>query len=578
MGIVHGPQVAEELNRKLLPDNPFIPPKDNSCLINLLPPELLSCIFEVGTLDDEFEEEDEMIAQSWNKAHPHRFDKMSEASMGTSDADINITGEEDANEEASSVMTGSSDTSPPSPPFQIIVSHVCRHWRSVAFSTPSLWTYIAVPPCARSPYEHVSTLLERSKSLPIDIFIDCEPRDRDEDSVSEDEDEDGPSEADLKLLFALLVPHVHRWRSMEVQVLSYEHMYAFLTAVSDSSVAPASQLATLQLYHHDEEEESFSSANPNLSKHFTLFGGSAPCLKNLALWGVHVDWSQSWLTSASNLVALDLEYHAEDVRPSWTAFTTILRGAPALESLSLRSSGPSGNPAHWVIEPNPAHTDGDLNDPIQLLKLTDLDLAFHSPAYASGLLRKLHIPALRSLALDFEDGDYTEFITHLAEPTTTVGPLPANEQPRSLLSGIETLKISGLPCSDQSVLTLYGELNILDGLNLSMDYLSDVFLDLLCMPTRTFVGHNFIWLPRLKTLFVSGTSGNKIREVVQNRRDAGVPLKSIYVEESCDVDDDDVEWIKDNVEMFEFFEGSDDEDVVDIIEDMEDGNEWSDMD
>ncbi|KIJ05581.1 hypothetical protein PAXINDRAFT_21176, partial [Paxillus involutus ATCC 200175] len=194
-----------------------------------------------------------------------------------------------------------------------------------------------------------------------------------------------------------------------------------------------------------------------------------------------------------------------------------------------------------------------------LLKLTDLELAFHSPTYASGLLRKLYIPALRGLALDFEGADYTEFVTHLAAPTVTVDPLPANEKPRSLLSGIETLKLSGLPCSDESVLTLYGELNILDGLNLSMDYLPDVFLDLLCMPPRTFTGHNFIWLPRLKTLFVAGTSGNKIRELVQNRKDAGVPLKAIYVEEDCDVDDDDVDWIKDNVDMFEFFEGSDDE-------------------
>ncbi|KAF8840611.1 hypothetical protein BDN67DRAFT_968302 [Paxillus ammoniavirescens] len=576
MGILHGPQAAEELNRKLLPDNPFIPPKGNSCPINHLPPELLSRIFELGAQDNGIFEEDEMIAQSWNNSHANRLEKKGEESMGTSDHDIDLTGEEDADEEASSVMTGSSDTSPHWPPFQIVASHVCQHWRNVAFSTPSLWTYIAVSPCARPPYEHVSTLLERSKSLPIDILVDCEPPDRDEDSVSEDEDE--PSDDDLKYLFALLVPHIHRWRSMEVQVLSYEHMYAFLEAVSDPFISPASQLETLQLYHHDEEEESSSFAKPKLSKHFTLFGGSAPCLKNLALWGVHIDWSQSWLASASNLVTLNLEYHTEDVRPSWNAFATILRGAPALEKLSLRSSGPSGDPAQWIIEPNPAHPGGDLNAPIQLLKLTDLELAFHSPTYASGLLRKLYIPALRSLALDFEDGDYTEFVTRLAEPTATVGLLPANEQPRSLLSGIETLKISGLPCSDQSVLTLYGELNILDGLNLSMDYLSDVFLDLLCMPPRTFTGHNFIWLPRLKTLFVSGTSGNKIREVVQNRKDAGVPLKSIYVEENCDVDDDDVEWIRDNVDMFEFFEGSDDEDVVDLIEDMEDGNEWSDMD
>ncbi|KIJ10885.1 hypothetical protein PAXINDRAFT_138199 [Paxillus involutus ATCC 200175] len=486
--------------------------------------------------------------------------------MGTSDDDIDmtVTHEEDTNEETSSVrvMTGSSDTSPPWLPFQIVVSHVCRRWRSVAFSTPSLWTYIAVSPEARPPYRHVSILLERSKSLPIDIFIDCEP---DEDSVSKDEDR--PSEADVKSLFALLIPHVHRWRSMHVEASSYKHVYAFLTAVSDPSVALASQLRTLRLYHCDDEEEFASFA-----KHFTLFGGSAPSLKWLALSGVHVDWSQGWLASASNLVTLELAYHTEDVRPSWTAFTTILRGAPALETLILYLSGPSGDLAQWVIEPNPAHTGGDLNAPIQLLKLTDLDLALHSPTYASGLLRKLYIPALKGLTLHFasEDGDYTEFVNHLVEPATTIDPLPAHKQPRSLLSGLERLKISGLPCAYQGVRTLYSELESLITLDVSMSYLSDAFLDLLCNPRRiSCTEHTFIQLPRLETLWVSGTSGDRIREVVRHRRAAGFPLKSIYVEESCDVDDDDVEWIEDNVEIFGFFEGSDDEDVVDL----EDGNE-----
>ncbi|KIJ04892.1 hypothetical protein PAXINDRAFT_103976, partial [Paxillus involutus ATCC 200175] len=105
MGIVQGPQVAEELNRKLLPDNPFFPPKDNLCLINHLPPELLSRIFEVGVSGNGDEEEDEMIAQSWNETHANRLEKKSEESMGTSDDDIDmtVTDEEDTNEETSSV-------------------------------------------------------------------------------------------------------------------------------------------------------------------------------------------------------------------------------------------------------------------------------------------------------------------------------------------------------------------------------------------------------------------------------------------------------------------------------------------
>ncbi|KAF9220274.1 hypothetical protein BS17DRAFT_787845 [Gyrodon lividus] len=573
MGVVLGPEIGDDL-RKLLPDNPFVPPKGHSCPINYLPPELLSRIFEVGASDNEHDEEDEMTAQSWN-----HLDQESMENKSTTDDDIEMEGEEDedndedTDEELASTATGSSDTS--GPPFQIVVSHVCQHWRNVALSTPALWTSLVVFRKARPPYEQVSTLLERSKSLPIDIFIDCELQDHDEDFISYDESE--PSEADLKFLFALLIPHVHRWRSMEVEVSSYEHMYTFLTAFSDPSVTPAPQLETFRLCHHEEAEEFASFANPKLSKHFTLFSGSAPSLKIVTLWGVHVDWGQGWIASASNLVTLELAYHTEDVRPSWTAFATILRGAPALEDLNLCLSGPSGDPAQWIIEPSAAHIPGDLNAPIQLLRLTNLVLGFYSPTFAIGLLRKLYTPALQSLSLDFDDGDYTEFITYLVGPATSLAPPPAHEQPRSLLSGLENLKISGLPCPDQTVEMLYGELKNLKSLNVSMSYLSNVFLDLLCRPC-TLDGHSDTWLPRLKSLCVSGTSGDKIREVVRKRKDAGVPLQSLYVEESCDVDDEDVEWLKDNLEMFEFFEGSDDEDVIDLEEDMEDGDEWSDTD
>ncbi|KAF9233837.1 hypothetical protein BU15DRAFT_53347, partial [Melanogaster broomeanus] len=70
-------------------------------------------------------------------------------------------------------------------PCQLVASHVCQHWRNVALSTPSLWAAIPILH-VRPPYEHVSTLLERSKGLPIDILTDiCHPDEGDEDEDSE---------------------------------------------------------------------------------------------------------------------------------------------------------------------------------------------------------------------------------------------------------------------------------------------------------------------------------------------------------------------------------------------------------
>ncbi|KIJ61105.1 hypothetical protein HYDPIDRAFT_42886 [Hydnomerulius pinastri MD-312] len=566
MGIVQGPE-AEEMDQKVLPNNPFVPPKGDSCPINQLPPELLSVIFEVGALEGSVnqDDEDEITARYWNE-----FGEENQLDKENSDDDVAMTDGDATDDDEGSVMTGSSDAPDNWPPFQILVSHVCKHWRTVALSTPSLWTSIEVSARERPPYERVSILLERSGGLTLDIRIDCEMPDDEEDFESDDGETPELSEGDLKVLFALLIAHVPRWGSISVDVASYEHMYTFLQAISDPSVPPATQLESLQLYHHEEwQEESTAFPKPKLLKHFTLFGGSIPCLKSLALWGVHVDWSQSWLASAPNLLDLELAYHTDDVRPSWAEFAATLRSASKLETLSLCLSGPSGAPAQWTTE--------DPSSIIPLPKLTDLVLGFHSPSYTIGLLHKLFTPALKSLTLDFDNEDYTDLVTQLAGPATTVEPPSAHEKPYSLLSILESLKISGLPCGDRSVETLYAELKPLKSLNLSMSYLSPAFLDLLCCPCHL-PEHGDIWLPRLNVLSVSGAQGDKIREVVQKRKDAGVPLKSLYLEESCEVEDTDVEWLKDNLETFDFFEGSDDEDVVDMVDGIEDADEWSDVD
>ena len=265
-------KVEEDLDA-LLPNNPFVPPKGDICFIKNIPPELLSRIFEVGSEGNDSEDDE---------------------------------GEEGDKEETDAI--GSSDFPAPWLLFQIVVSHVCRHWRNVAFSTPSLWTSILVTLEARPPYESVLTRLERSKGLPIDIYVNCERRVH----VCNVKP---PSDADLEFLFSLLIPHVHRWRAVKVSVSDCYHMDVFLSAVSDPSIPAAPQLRSLELYHQEETEVD-SFGYPGMSKHLTLFGGTVPSLTRLILSGVHIDWNQPWITSASNLTELELAFHSEDVRPS----------------------------------------------------------------------------------------------------------------------------------------------------------------------------------------------------------------------------------------------------------------------
>ncbi|KAG1776192.1 hypothetical protein EV702DRAFT_355293 [Suillus placidus] len=580
----------------LTKDNPFVPPKGARCPVNDIPPELLSLIFEVGarSIEDgeDEDEEDEAMAVYWNLEAGAK-DGVDEDSETTNLKRSRVTGNDGVDEDGSSESsTDSDETFEPVPSFQVLISHVCHHWRVVALNTPSLWTEIDVSPLDSPPFERVQILLGRSKSLPIDIRIDCEPPDDDEeeDSSGSEDSELGQyprsmTFSDLDNLMSLLVPHISRWGSIEVAVACYKHMFVFLSAVSDPSIAGAPQLEALQLYHHEDAESLTAFAQPDLVQHFKLFGGVAPRLKSVALWGVHVDWCQEWLSCGPNLLDVELAYHTDDVRPSWTQFAAIIRGAPKLETLSLCSSGPLGTPNDWYPEGSSGSYGDDYTGVIELHSLTHLVLAFHLPVYVSGLLRRLAFPALKSLTLDLDDGDFTDLVVQLAGPMMTAVPVAPKdgEKKRSLLSGLDTLKISGLPCSDRSVELMYTELGNLKALNLAMTYLSPAFLQLLyhpcSLPGQRDVCH--VYLPSLATLSTADVPGHQIRELVQKRKEAGVPLKAVYMEENDEVTDHDLQWLKDNVEEFDFFEASDDEfeSLADIEEEHEGSeSEWEEVD
>ncbi|KAF8133312.1 hypothetical protein EV363DRAFT_1416343 [Boletus edulis] len=506
MGITQTQSANEQLEPQvLLSNNPFVPPKGGICLIKKLPPELLSHTFEFGFADDGIEDEED-IADSYT----HLDETMKIHDRETKSHHV-------------------------FPSFTLAISHVCQHWRNVALSTPSIWTTIVITPEEHPPYEPVSTLLERSKSLPIDITISYGDLDKYKD------DFEPPSDADLEILFAMLIPHIHRWRTIKVTASEYHHMYAFLSAVSDPSVPAAPQLTTLELYHYEDTGNLDAFQHPRMANHLTLFAGSAPLLTRIVLWGVHVDWDQPWIASASNLTDLQLGCHAEDVRPSWAQFSTILRSASVLQKLSLRQSEPIvGDPA-------------DGNAPIQLIRVTNFILEVDPLARFIGLFRKFHLPALKHLYLDpwcYIDDDFSDLFRELTRPA-----YPDQEQPRSLASRLESLKIPAHPCQVECIETLYGELQNLRSLNLLLYYYDPFFFDIISTPC-TLPGHGDIWLPRLATLYVYGASWTALRKLVLQRKEAGVPLSSLYVDRDCGLDDEDVDWLKENVNTFGFLEDS----------------------
>lgn len=365
------------------------------------------------------------------------------------------------------------------------------------------------------------------------------------------------TENDLHAILDLIIPHAECWRALEIEVNEYSFMDIATKALSAIPVAPI--LEVLQLHHYGEEgddDEDYEHFRPAQFKDPApvLFSGNAPKLTHIALWGVHLAWSLEKNLFLKSLKDLELAYHAEDVRPTWSEFEKILLASPELDTLSLCLSGPSGKAGEWEVEGS-----------IELPGLKSLVLAYHTPEYISRLIGILHTPNITSLALDLEDGDYSSFASILASPR------PGSASKKSLLSGLEHLKLSGFPCSQDTVDVMYEQLGNLRSINLKCfeSLLQDVFFSKLTQPidpASTAVPTAF-YLPNLDTLTTSGISGSQMRQLVEERKKAGVPLKRVFMSEDDDVNINEEVWFRSQLETFELFEPSDDEEGTVIIED-----------
>lgn len=452
-------------------------------------------------------------------------------------------------------------------PFKVLVSHICRRWRTVAIETSMLWAYLNF--AEGPPFDKSRTWLERSKGCALDIELDCtvnEDTDSDEfddppDASLHDNDDElvapedrvampgGPapvktkasrfpgrvSPADLPVVRDIILPHVWRWRVFELMVNDYQIMYGILSTLA--SVPEAPQLQVLRLYHYDDNDDYDHFRPPHLKQPlFAPFCGRAPKLLQAALWGVHVDWEAC--AFLQGLEELELAYHAKDVRPSYEIFTRILQRSPDLHILTLCASGPAGNPEDWPT------------DVIELPSVKHLVLAFFEESYVSALMKRLVFPNLSTLALDFDSGDYSSFLPQLARP--------APNQRHSLCQNLIDLKVSGMQCSNSALATFYAALPNLTSLNLNCYHLPRHFFEYLYPGRRDADESEGCFLPKLETLSTSGINGTEMRELLISR--TAVPIKHVLMDSGIDIDIAEEEWIRNKVETFEFFDGSDDED------------------
>lgn len=543
-------------NHSLEPSgNPYFAPADGRCLINELPAELLSHIFTLGSscesedCDDDDDEDDCCSSSTVSSANSD-----DSASTTSSDYERYL-------------------------PLELLVSRVCRQWRAVAIGTPLLWNNITYESFGDVP--RIEAYVQRAKGAPLDISIDCTLDDGPVDSDDEESAEENQKQqlGGLAKVVNILCPEVEHWRTFELMVSQYELMQIALTYLANAKSAPL--LEELRLYHYEdsEEREEFVPA-PFRDQGFVLFGNNVPRLREVALWGVHLSWEKT--TFLTGLEELELAYHPKDVRPSYRDFLCMLRASPKLQTLTMCESGPKGMPAEWLqsLQENPlpdTNPDEPLLD-IALPSVKSLVLAYLPQPFTLALLDHISFPKLTALAVDFEEDDYAPVAQRFARPMTGTN--------RSLLSGLENLKISGFPCADVSTLLSMAEcLQKLKSLSIHLEYCSPVWQNILAR-TEDVPAENVqrIYLPQMETLYLTAATVDFIRQLVEARKEREKPLKELFVDKDTDVPEDEKKWLKENVEVFDYFEGSDEEDAVfedDAVFEVDvdsDGGEWDDED
>ncbi|KDQ10301.1 hypothetical protein BOTBODRAFT_178322 [Botryobasidium botryosum FD-172 SS1] len=163
------------------------------------------------------------------------------------------------------------------------VSHVSRLWRDIALETPSLWTLIQ--PIRK---ELIETFLTRSKTAPLEIAFWIKYEIESESFV----------ERVLSDFLAPLLPHISRWESLSMNQVAPRFLAPHL-------VSPAPQLRALTLskrgWHRHHSLDIFRPM---------LFGGSAPCLRELSLAGAFILLSPQNLPLYSGLTKLHFRHVA----------------------------------------------------------------------------------------------------------------------------------------------------------------------------------------------------------------------------------------------------------------------------
>ncbi|KDQ62299.1 hypothetical protein JAAARDRAFT_122507 [Jaapia argillacea MUCL 33604] len=305
---------------------------------------------------------------------------------------------------ASIFVNGVFDTEEEDPLMLSNVMLVCRHWSAVAVDTPMLWSKIVVS--NHHSTDRAKIKLARSKSVPLDISIDFNPR----------LEHGGQVTQNIVYAMDILRPSIYRWRSFSMLLPNRAQAHAALMRCRDP--APLLEVFSVRVFHSMQEDH-HASAPPPLFSEFT------PRLQSCSFTSFNFGWD---LRLVSGLRVLKLGGYWNGFSPSVTAVLDMLRACPQLEELALRNmSDVDSEPVSSTNDLSLTTTD-DFFLPNTDSRTVHLPKLIKASFYYSGILRtqtvlgQLVFPALQNLELCYLD-NVTPVLKYLAKQSLTSLPL-----------------------------------------------------------------------------------------------------------------------------------------------------------
>ncbi|KAI0322024.1 hypothetical protein OF83DRAFT_1167929 [Amylostereum chailletii] len=296
--------------------------------------------------------------------------------------------------------------------FEVLVSHVCSHWRRVAFTVHALWTNIRL----RKPaHLHRATeFVKRSLNAPLDILVD---------SVAAKEHVPGRTIGieEFDKAFLIAMDQSTRWRSLIVKVCDVPCKERARANLRDCKPIP--NLEFLQLWHVQDWERAQDMFVATAKPPIPILSDYVPNLLYLSLVGVNLAWSVT--SYIAGLKYLELALHSEGCRPSPREFENMLRQCPDLERLRLHYSGPR------LLEPLP-------EDIVHLNNLTELAFTDMDVDVLCYVMRIVKMPNVKLLELELPEQDFTPFLERLGQ-----------EQEPSF-PRLERLRVVALECDEKA--------------------------------------------------------------------------------------------------------------------------------